>query len=774
MTGRRRTVLARLAIAGALAASGCSRESAPRASGLLRLADDAAIETIESPDLALRRGEAPVAQGAPWLALDGRSGWRYFRCSDELARGAVGPLGSFSPDHARRVLDLPELYLPAGFGCAYFVDLDAAGPLWLEAAGSFGDGSALGASCVAMTDRTPEMLPRLVPGELRDRIERAAIGGARPCAIAGERATLAFEPPPQARSLVLLVTNSGDRIERVDSVALHRLTDFGALVATGALSPRGVAVVEHGGIARPSLVLTAGTRLVTRPVTLREVSTLRLATAAIGEGAGGLALHLAWLGPDSKPIATAEREGPPNPYDWQPLEWTASEARGEVRLELRCDLRDGAARMPGAQPMLCVGTPRIAARERDRRPDVVLISIDSLRRDHLGCGGDARGLTPAMDFLAQRSLRFTHARAHAPATLPAHVSLFSGLLPEAHGVESSDDRIPPGCPLVADELARAGYATAAFTSGGFVSVDHGFQRGFDQFCEVDPIGERWYGGIGWNGKRIGTGAAGSLQRALAFLDADEGAPRFLLLHTSLAQGYLPPAPLARRFGLLAEGAPPLDAEAVRRFEPEQVLAHGLDEADRARMKNAYAAAVAATDQLVGDVMRFLMDRDRLESTIVIVTSDHGQELFDHGGTGHGVTLYDEMLRVPLLMHFPAVAPAVIDEPVGHVDVLPTLLDALRLPPPAVTQGLAVVGHADRLRGRAQIAEVRDPRRPSRTAIVLGDRKLILTGDSAEAFDLAADPREADALRDPQDLAALRAALDAASQQSEAIRGKLDR
>lgn len=296
--------------------------------------------------------------------------------------------------------------------------------------------------------------------------------------------------------------------------------------------------------------------------------------------------------------------------------------------------------------------PPAPAPESELVTRILLVSIDTLRADHLGAWGDARGLTPSLDAFAERSLRFSRAHAHAPWTKASMGSLMTSLLPSDHGVVGWNTEFAPGQVTLATTLHDAGWATEAYVSHlAFTPQGNEFEVGFDHFelswksQEEQRRPEQLETSV-----HLTELALPALERLLA----DE-APFFLWVH------YLDPH------------------RAYLRHDEWMIL--GDDDASR------YAVEVAWTDRELG---RLLEVAERDPSLAIVVLADHGEEFLDHGGQAHGHTLYEELLHVPLMLRAPGVAPGVEDTAVGTLDVAPTLLQLAGLPAPPSFQGLPLL------------------------------------------------------------------------------------
>lgn len=284
------------------------------------------------------------------------------------------------------------------------------------------------------------------------------------------------------------------------------------------------------------------------------------------------------------------------------------------------------------------------ASSRERGLNVLLITIDTLRADAVGVYGQPGGITPVIDRLAAAGLRFDDAHAHNVVTLPSHANILSGRLPPDHGVrDNAGFRFPAAPETIATLLKAQGYRTAAFVSAFPLESRFGLARGFDlyddRFADAAPrptflVQER----------------RGTETVALArqWIEAAGGNPWFCWLHL-----YEPHFP----------------------YEPDPAFA--------TRFPNRpYYGEVAAADAALAPVVEPLLAAGRDGRTLVVLTSDHGEALGDHGEATHGVFAYEAALRVPLIVYQPRLfAPAIVTTPAGHVDLLPTVLDALSLPMP---------------------------------------------------------------------------------------------
>jgi len=322
-------------------------------------------------------------------------------------------------------------------------------------------------------------------------------------------------------------------------------------------------------------------------------------------------------------------------------------------------------------------------------PDVILISIDTLRSDRMSLYGNPRSTSPGIDAWARRSgVVFERAVAAAPWTLPSHTSLLTGLDAARHGA----NRVEPlasDLPLLAQQLRAAGYVTTAMTGGGYVHPRWGFARGFDRYVYAD-------GSIGRRRELMTTA-----QLLDSWLETERRRPFFLFLHTyEVHAPYHPREPWFGRFSdhdpqerIVIESRPLTAADGYRE---RHVLAHRkageakqpLSAALAGLPHDMYDTGIAYTDEILAPFIERLATSSR--PTVLILTSDHGEMLGEHGLADH-VCLYDEVLAVPLVIQAPGVAGgARISSQVRGVDVTPTILDLVGLEPVMPLDGRSLV------------------------------------------------------------------------------------
>jgi arylsulfatase A-like enzyme len=365
---------------------------------------------------------------------------------------------------------------------------------------------------------------------------------------------------------------------------------------------------------------------------------------------------------------------------------------------------------------------------RNDRPSIVLVVIDTLRADGLTVYGNAQTTSPHLDALAGRGVRFTRAYSHAPWTTPSVASLLASRYPSALGIDDERSRVPEDTELLQEVLARHGYATAAVVSHSFCSERWGFAQGFDLFDESNVRG---------HDAVVGEAVT---DRALELLDRLEDRPFFLFLHYFDPHvAYIEHPGFTFRDGTGA----PYDGPIRSGMKFKTVSGLRLDAADHAEMRRLYDSEVAFTDHHIGRLLERL-DRE----TVIVVTADHGEEFDDHGRLGHAKTLYDELIRVPLILACPqsgASVPGcdarrVVDRPVGLLDVAPTLLRIAGVPAPEGFEGRSLL---DEPAGAPRPVFSETSRHSVLRSVVLGRHKLILDAGTGKGmlFDLIDDPGE---------------------------------
>ncbi len=310
------------------------------------------------------------------------------------------------------------------------------------------------------------------------------------------------------------------------------------------------------------------------------------------------------------------------------------------------------------------GPPRIA----------LLISIDTLRPDHLGAYGHDRPTSPGLDALAAEGVLFETALSTSPWTLPAHATLLTGLYPHRHGLTSATGSLAERIPTLATILGAQAFETAAIVNSAYLDRRYGFARGFDRYHYIREQPGRLPPSIEVT------------DRAIAWLEEERTRRLFLFLHYyDVHSDYRSLPRYEREFLRPYAGAVDGSTEQLLLFRSGRFE---IGDEDVARLRDLYDAGIRQMDDEIGRLIAYLAREDLLDETLLVVTSDHGEEFLEHGGVLHGRTQYEELLRVPLLLRGPGIpAGTRVAAPVSLVDVVPTVLAALGLPVPPETDGV---------------------------------------------------------------------------------------
>lgn len=338
----------------------------------------------------------------------------------------------------------------------------------------------------------------------------------------------------------------------------------------------------------------------------------------------------------------------------------------------RCTARGYAkrrdTRLALASLVLCIA-PLVGACGGDRAqpPNVLLISIDTLRPDRLGCYGHDRPTSPALDAFAARGVRFGDASTTSPWTLPSHASLLTGRYPSRHGVMDQVHRLPEDATTLAGLLAARGYATRAVVNSFYLSTRFGLDRGFQDYDYVSEWAEPGEGG------RRTVNAGGEItDRGIGWLAEERDRPFLLFLHYyDVHSDFSPRAEF--RAELVRPYRGTLDGTTAQLIQLRR-SGTALRPNDVRHLFDLYDAEIRQLDVELGRLFAFLDETGLAENTVVVVTSDHGEEFQEHGSLLHGRTQYQELVAVPLLVRGPGVpAGIVVDDPVSIVDIAPTIL-----------------------------------------------------------------------------------------------------
>jgi tetratricopeptide (TPR) repeat protein len=355
----------------------------------------------------------------------------------------------------------------------------------------------------------------------------------------------------------------------------------------------------------------------------------------------------------------------------------------------------------------------------EKAPSIILISIDTLRADHLSCYGYSRVETAHLDALTKGGTLFSAVNSQVPLTFPSHVSLFTSTYPFFNGIEDNGEPLRPNAVTLATLLKSRGYRTGAVVGGFVMDRRFGLNQGFDVYDSTFDLHREEESDLG-DIKRLG---AEVVAAASKWLDANSNSPFFLFLHLyDLHTPYNLPASYRARFG------------------------------------TGYDAELRYVDEQVGVFWDSLRQHNLLERSLVVLTSDHGEGLGEHGEKTHGYFIYQSTLWVPLIVHWPAGSasfPAKIDGPARLMDVAPTILQFAGISQPAEFQGRSLL---ELLRSGAS-KTARDVYSESvyahkhfgcssLRALRTGRYKYI-QGPKPELYNLATDPGETRNLYTPQ-------------------------
>jgi choline-sulfatase len=342
---------------------------------------------------------------------------------------------------------------------------------------------------------------------------------------------------------------------------------------------------------------------------------------------------------------------------------------------------------------------------------VILISIDTLRADHLSAYGYRVISTPNIDAFAQQGTVFTDVDSQIPLTLPSHTTLFTSTYPFQNGIEGNGEVVPAGAVTLASILQSRGYKTAAFIGSSLLGRSAGLDRGFDDYDS--PFGSSTASSESPYSTRVRRDGVFVLRAATQWLAGHKGQPAFVFIHL-------------------------FDLHAPYRLH--QAPGSALPETA------GYDAEILYVDQILGRFRQTLQQNGWWQRSLVVLLADHGESLGDHGETSHGYFAYESTLHVPLMMHWPEGAPAYpprAARPAGLIDVAPTILDALHLPAQPSFEGTSLMKfdeapvHA--VAGESVYARDQFRWAPLRT-LRIGQWKFI-EAPRAELYDLEHDPRE---------------------------------
>lgn len=371
---------------------------------------------------------------------------------------------------------------------------------------------------------------------------------------------------------------------------------------------------------------------------------------------------------------------------------------------------------------------------RKEKPNIILIVIDTLRFDHVGCYGYKRNTTPNIDRLANRSLLFKNAIVTAPWTLPSVASILTSQYPSVLGIYDRMTSMAGTFPLFSELLKQCNYKTHGIISHTLLLARLGFGKGFDYYDEGSIFGHK------------GISSPSVTRKAVSYLRHNHYSPFFLFLH------YFDPHyhyllhekynyyPFYR--GRIKNGHPIIDLWRIR---------DKLSQDDIEYLIALYDSEITFTDEHIGELLNELKNRDLYDNSIIIVTSDHGEEFMERGWIGHTLTLHEELIHVPLIMKFPGYKARTINSPVSLMDIVPTVCKYLDLNVPNDFDGTALdLSRGSTIKSGPIFSETFNPQihRPkvepiAFRSVISGNYKLIHDEirNSKQVYNLSEDPHE---------------------------------
>lgn len=398
--------------------------------------------------------------------------------------------------------------------------------------------------------------------------------------------------------------------------------------------------------------------------------------------------------------------------------------------------------------------------------NVVVIGFDALQAGHVHHLGYGRETTPTLDALAGKGATFLKSYSAAPWTVPSFMSYFTSLYPAQHGLRNKFEIYTPQVQKIASvketvrtlaqEFKEAGYLTGGFTGDAGVLSDFGYDRGFDVYTDEQPFGS----------------VQRSSEHALLWLDANKGKKFFMFLHGYDAHGQFSELPKGYVSPFTTGDASSVSASKQRDLR-EEGLARGslsVSDAERAEWVAWYDGKILEADKKIGAFIEELRVRGLLDKTLIVVISDHGTEVFEHGRVDHGFSLFDELIHVPLIISWPARELGLrISETVRTIDVAPTILAIAGITPTAAWtaqeegESLLPLLTGEERENRPVFSETDYREYTYKRSYISPDNwKYIRTLETGgeELYNLADDPHERENLAqsEPGRLSAMRAVL----------------
>lgn len=372
---------------------------------------------------------------------------------------------------------------------------------------------------------------------------------------------------------------------------------------------------------------------------------------------------------------------------------------------------------------------------KSNRPNIIVIVVDSLRSDHVGCYGYERQTTPNIDLFAKDAVLFQNAVASAPWTSPSTASLLTSQYPSTLGIYDKPVAMYPEFPILTEMLKEDGYATCGVISSVTLTSKMGFGRGFDRYAEVTQF------------RHDGASSPAVTGAAISFLRENDKEPFFLFVH------YFDPH-YDYLFHPRYDFYPGYDGN-LKSGEPISVLwskRHNMTEDDVRYLNALYDSEIAFTDSYIGLLLKELKRLNLYDDSLILFTSDHGEEFMERGWIGHSITLYQELIHVPMLLRLPQGGSHTVETSVGQIDFMPTILDYLGIEIPAGAEGRPWdLDAPERIKERPIFSETFNPqsRRVEQLApialrsVISGGHKLILDqiNNTMQIYDITKDRDE---------------------------------
>lgn len=454
---------------------------------------------------------------------------------------------------------------------------------------------------------------------------------------------------------------------------------------------------------------------------------LGFAAGTEGEGATPVRVQVTVDGAPTAVVLTAEA-GP----SWQEFKVDLAPYAGKaVRLDLVAD-GAGPGRVAWHDPRILV--PANDAPEHTPAKNVVVLVVDTLRADKLRpFNPGSRVETPTIDRLAKEGTVFRLAQAPENWTKPSVASILTGLHPQTHRQKTGSSALPSSALLLSEHLKHQGFTTGGFVANGYVSDRFGFDQGWDHFTNYIREGKS-------------TEAKDVFEEAAEWISANKDDRFFAYVQTIDPHvPYDPPGEYLRMYDpseYTGQVKPRMTGDLLERAKrrPPEVV---FTEADKRRLEGLHDGEVTQHDHFLGKFIDRLVELGVWEDTLLVVTSDHGEEFNDHGSWGHGHSIYQELLHVPLMFRLPEGVPAgrVVDDAVSTLDVSATVTELVGVEPMAANEGTTLTPFMWGLppaRPAVAFSDFQDDRR----VVTAGRWKFIVRGNlTSTMFDLAADPRE---------------------------------